>query len=272
MMEQAIRFLQFYLRADGIYQAHSPLLYKLLSEVVEPRSALPFEEIVERARAAMLADETSITFQEYGAGSTSRKQNAKTISSIASSSLSGVRQCRQLARLVQLRQPKTILEMGTSLGISTMYMAAADLHSEVYTLEGDPKVSQIAQTNFEKAHLLNIQLRTGIFEETLQHTLEEIKTVDLAFIDGNHRYRPTVDYFEQILKYSNRDTLLIFDDIHWSAEMEKAWLHVQNHPSITLTVDLFHMGIAILADGLPKKSHRSFIEWRYKPWKIGLFG
>ena len=271
MIEQVLKFFKFYLKADGVYQAHSPLLYKLMTEVVEPRGPLPFEETIESVRSRLLLDESPIAFQEYGAGSTKQKK-AKTVKTIAASSLSPRRQCRQLARLVQYKSPKTVLEMGTSLGVSTLYLGAANLATEVYTLEGDPQVAAIAQANFTMLHLHNIQLAIGRFEDTLVPTLKKMQSVDLAFIDGNHRYTPTVQYFEQILPYCTEDSILVFDDIHWSEEMEKAWQYVQQHTAVTLTVDLFHMGIVFFSDSVSTKAHRQFIEYRYKPWKIGLFG
>lgn len=272
MLSQLSRFVTYYFRADAIYQAHSPIVYKLISKVVEPRGKMPFEDLIEQQRQKLLADESSICFTEYGAGSSRKNKQQKTISSIASASLSGIRQCRQLARLVQYKKPKRVLEMGTSLGISSMYLAAADLNAEIYTMEGDPVVAQIAESNFKKAHLHNIHLKVGKFEDTLISTLKEVSSIDLAFIDGNHRYEPTVRYFEEIMKYSKADTILVFDDIHWSDEMEQAWQYIQNHEAVSLTIDLFHMGIVLLTDNIPQKANRTFIEWRFKPWKIGLFG
>lgn len=272
MYKQIKAYLNYYWQSDSKYQAHSPLLYQLSKFVVEPNTPVVAEAQIEAIRKQLSGDTTNIDFKEYGAGSDANKQPRKTVASIAKSSLSRLAQCRQLSRLVSAYKPKHILEMGTSLGVSALYMAKAYPQSTIHTLEGDPTVAGIAQAQFDSVQAKNIKLSLGQFENILECTLTKMQQVDMAFIDGNHKYAPTIKYFETILPYCTSSTILIFDDIHWSDEMEEAWLAIQKHKSVTMTVDLFHMGIAFLSDDIKLKRHHRLIEWRKKPWKIGLFG
>ncbi|HVZ25796.1 MAG TPA: class I SAM-dependent methyltransferase, partial [Sediminibacterium sp.] len=148
-----------------------------------------------------------------------------------------------LFRMVHYYAPSQVLELGTSLGITTAYLASANPLGQITTLEGAPAIAAKAQTHFNQLGLSNIRLVAGNFDETLPSVLNDLGKVDMAFIDGNHRFTPTVAYFEQLLPYVGESGFLVFDDIHWSSEMEAAWKKIQAHPQVTLTIDLFFVGI-----------------------------
>ena len=135
------------------------------------------------------------------------------------------------------------IEIGTSLGISTLYIAHAKKNTPVYTLEGCPETAKIAQENFKNHQLNNIQLIQGNFNATLQPLVNSLTQVDFVFFDGNHQKQPTINYFEICLQKAHEKSVFVFDDIHWSEEMEQAWAYIKNHPKITVTIDLFWIGI-----------------------------
>ena len=101
----------------------------------------------------------------------------------------------------------------------------------------------------------HIELLEGDFNNTLPEYIGKLDQIGLAYVDGNHRYAPTVQYFNSLLEKSNEDSVLIFDDIHWSAEMEKAWAEIKAHPSVTLTIDLFFIGLVFLRKAQKEKEH-----------------
>jgi predicted O-methyltransferase YrrM len=190
---------------------------------------------------------------DLGAGSRVDKSNERSIRQIAKNASKSKKIGRLLFRLSRHVQPNNILELGTSLGLSSLYLAYGSPSSNIITIEGCPNISKIAADNFQKASMYKIQLETGNFDDKLPEILEKINSLDLAFIDGNHQQEPTIKYFEQCLLKSNPDSILIFDDIHWSDGMEKAWEYIINHPSVTLSVDIFHMGIVFLRKELTKQ-------------------
>ena len=159
-----------------------------------------------------------------------------------------------LYRICQFFKPNSMVELGTSLGISTCYLSTANRQSKVYTFEGCPETAQLANENFEKLDLQNIDITIGDFEHTLKEKLSKIENIDLAFIDGNHQKKPTINYFEEILKYANNNTIFIFDDIHWSEGMESAWEYIKAHEKTTLTIDLFFIGIVFIKSELSKEN------------------
>ena len=177
------------------------------------------------------------------------------IKDVAKNSAKNAKFGKLLYRIIKHYNPKNILELGTSLGISTLYLAKADTNSRVFTFEGCPETAKIAQQNFNNLSTENINITLGDFQNTLQNKLEEIITINLAFIDGNHQEKPTIAYFEECLKYANNNTILIVDDIHWSKGMENAWNFIKSHQKTTLTVDLFYIGIVFIKSELSKENH-----------------
>ena len=92
----------------------------------------------------------------------------------------------------------------------------------------------------------NIEQEIGNFNEKLPEVLAGINTVEMAFIDGNHRYQPTLNYFNLLIEKANENTILVFDDIYWSPEMTRAWTEIKKDPRITLTIDIYRFGIAFM--------------------------
>jgi len=160
-----------------------------------------------------------------------------------------------LHKIIAYYQPDQILEMGTSLGITTCYLAAANSNASIVTMEGAPSVSEVAKETFKEMGLHNIQIMEGDFEQSLPTYLTTINAVGAAYIDGNHKYAPTIQYFESLIKQSNDYSILIFDDIHWSAEMEQAWEEIKKHEAVTLTIDLFFIGLVFVRKAQKEKEH-----------------
>ena len=214
---------------------------------------------IEDLRRQLLNSEKEIQINDFGAGSNINIASKRKIKDITRNSAKSQKFGRLLYKIVTLYKPQIILELGTSLGISTCYLAEGNKKAEVITLEGCKNTSEIAKNNFEKINKKNIKLILGNFNDTLQEQLSKLKSIDLAFIDGNHQEKPTIEYFEKILKYSHEKTIFIFDDIHWSNGMEKAWKHIIQNKKVSLSIDLFFVGIVFINPELEKAN--SFIRF-----------
>ena len=236
---------------------HSPFVFDFIINVLNDKKHYDCYEKIETLRNELINDLQIIHVDDFGAGSTVMKLNERKISDIARSSLKPKKYAQLLFRIIQHYKPQTIIELGTSLGITTSYLASGNKNATVYTCEGSSSIAGIAQNNFDNLHLKNIQLIQGNFDETLPPLLGKLNKIDFAFVDGNHRKEPTLNYFYQLLTHSYSSTIFIFDDIHWSAEMEAAWLQVQKHKSVTLTIDLFFIGIVCLTNDIKVKQQFS---------------
>lgn len=240
-----LKYLYYLFKASNAkgHGMHSPFIFDFIKNVLNDKTEYPSYGKIEAVRKNMLNDPTELTVEDLGAGSVDSKHPVRTVTSITRHAVKQRKYGQLLHRLVIHYKPRNILELGTSLGITTSYLAAAKPDSRVITLEGSMEVADVANRNFEKLDLKNIELVRGNFDEKLSPVLTTLSSVDLAFIDGNHRLEPTQRYFEQLLPKLNNDSILVFDDIHWSREMEKAWEHIFNHSSVTCSVDLFSIGI-----------------------------
>jgi predicted O-methyltransferase YrrM len=145
--------------------------------------------------------------------------------------------------------------LGTSLGITTAYLASPASACSVTTMEGANSVADIAEMNFNKLSLANINIIRGNFDETLPPVVESLGRIDLAFVDGNHRYEPTVRYYHQLLPAMHEYSVLIFDDIHWSREMEQAWEEITQDAAVMLSIDLFFIGLVFFRKENKVKQH-----------------
>ncbi len=214
-------------------------------------------DIIETGRQRLLKQPAQIEVEDFGAGSAVIKTKMRIVADIATSSLKPKKYAQLLSRIVNHYKPVNIVELGTSFGITTSYLAAGNAGGKVYTVEGTAAIAEIAQKTFERAGFKNIELLAGNFNKVLPDLLTRLQSVDLAFVDGNHRKEPTLNYFKQLLAHSNHSAILIFDDIHWSADMEAAWAEIKQHPSVTLTVDLFFIGLVFVNSDFKIPQHFS---------------
>lgn len=222
---------------------HSPFVFDFIKFVLRDKKQYYCYDPIEQLRSQLLQTTDTIEVEDFGAGSAVIKSNRRVVKKMAQSSLKPKKFAQLLFRIVNYYQPQTIVELGTSFGITTSYLASGNNQALVYTCEGAPSIANIAQQNFNLLNLNNTILLQGDFAKTLPVLLQTLTNIDLAFIDGNHRKQPTLDYFEQLLPKTTAHSILIFDDIHWSAEMESAWEIIKQHPSVTLSIDLFFIGL-----------------------------
>ena len=234
---------------------HSPFVFEFVTRVLNDRSVYPDYAKVETLRDQLMTNRTVLTVEDFGAGSGFTKTNQRTVSSIAQNAAKSGKLGQLLFRIVKFYKPSVVLELGTSLGITTSYLALAKPDARVISFEGSNEIASVAKNNFRDLEIRNIQLIEGNFDDTLATALTQIASVDLVFIDGNHRKEPTERYFQQLLNKVNNDSILIFDDIHWSSEMEAAWKTIKNGPSVTCTIDLFFVGMAFFRKEFKAKQH-----------------
>jgi len=236
---------------------HSPFVFDFIINVLNDKTVYDEYKKIESVRHDLLKNKNAIDVEDFGAGSGVIKTNTRRIDKIAASSLKSKKFAQLLFRLVKYYQPKQIIEIGTSFGVTTSYIAMAQPSANVNTHEGASKIASIAIENFNSLNLNNIKLKQGDFETTLMGTIAAIDSLDFAFIDGNHRKKPTWKYFEMLLTKSNENSIFIFDDIHWSTEMEQVWEEIKLHPAVTLSIDLFFIGIVFFKKDFKVKQHFS---------------
>lgn len=256
-LQLALRYLQFWFTASPRrgHGVHSPFVYAFVEDVLTDTKSYDDFRDIERLRRQLLEGKEFIPVADWGAGSSYGSSADRRVSDIARRAAKSPRLAQLLYRIARYFQPQHILELGTSLGISTAYLAKGCPSARVITIEGSPAVRQKAVNNLEKLQLARVECLEGQFDDLLPGLLQHLPVVDLSYIDGNHRKEPTLKYFHWLLQHRDSHSLIIFDDIHWSREMEEAWEIICQSPEVRLTIDLFHFGLVFFREEFVEKQH-----------------
>ncbi len=264
-------FFQFYFSAKTKFRVHSPFVFDFVKNILEDKRVFYAFSSVENLRKLLKQDNRKITVQDLGAGSLKSTGSVRSIKSIATNSLSSPFSCQLFFKIVNRYKPKTILEVGTSLGISSLYHHFAAQNARLITLEGAKEIAVEARKNFQRLEVNSVELIEGNFHDTLPIALGKLKQLDYLFLDGNHRKAPTLSYFEQCLEFAHENSIFVIDDIYWSEEMTEAWEEIKAHPKVTLSIDLFFMGLVFFRRENKVKEHFKLIKSSWKPWEMGFF-
>ena len=244
IIRMSFAYLRHLLAAKTPNGIHSPYLFELFQYMYDRSRRYYIFHVIERERKKLLDNHQEIDFEDFGAGSrTGGRSVSRRISGIARTSLTGQSRCEDYFRLTAFLRAKTVIEIGTSLGISTAYFGAANRSGVVFGLEGVPGLVEVAKSVARTLNLTNIHYVHGPFDQTLPGVLQDIPYPDLVIIDGNHRKAPTIQYFTLIKHHRSPDTVVIVDDIRWSPEMHAAWLEISSDPDVTAAVDCFKYGM-----------------------------
>lgn len=252
----ACDYLLHRLTAKNRHGLHSPFVYRLVDEVIYDFSAKKLYHHIEEARKRLLNDKRQITVTDLGAGSHLNNNREKQVSDIARNALKSPRLAQLIYRLVANQQPRNIIELGTCLGTTTLYLQQAAPKADVYTLEGCPQTAGVAAEVFKQEQANNITQQIGNFDDTLKPLIDSLPELDFVYVDGNHQKEATLRYFEWCLPKVHENTLLIFDDIYWSEGMKEAWAAIKAHPQVTVTVDLFWIGLVFFKKGQAKEDFK----------------
>ncbi len=249
-------FIKHRLKGKTRHGVHSPFVYHLIDQVIYDFKSRNEYGGIEQLRHDLLHDERIIHITDLGAGSHINNSREKQVKQLAENALKPRKLAQLIFRLANEFKPQNIIELGTCLGLTTSYLAKAVPGAKVISIEGCPQTAAVARENLNRMNLNNVTVLTGNFDEVFPEVVRQIPSLDLIFVDGNHRKDATLRYFNWCLPKVNGDTLMIFDDIYWSKGMEEAWEEIKNHPRVTVTVDLFWIGLVFFREGQVKEHFR----------------
>ncbi|MDI9870528.1 O-methyltransferase [Flectobacillus roseus] len=262
-----LSYLKYLLKAGDEHSVHSPFVFDLYYRAIKSRDGRYLQLVrveppdanapkriqnnpehiqsIESLRQTLKSDPRTIEITELGAGSKIHAGNQRKISDLSNTAQKPPKYAQLLARLVVYFQPTTILDLGTSLGLTTAYMALSGQNAKVYSFEGCPQTAAIAQENLDNLQIKNVSIIEGNIDNSLPEAVSKLGSLDFIFVDANHRKAPTLSYFEICLPKVHENSIMIFDDIYWSKEMTEAWEQIKQHPSVGISIDLFQFGIVL---------------------------
>lgn len=234
------------------HSIHSPFFFDFYRNVIKASKKESDDGEAEKLRTALLTNTTEITLNDLGAGSVASSTPKKTLAEIAKVSVSPARLSRLYLAMLRYYDARYVIELGTSMGLNTLYLAQKK-DARIFTFEGSPSLINIALTHFESLDKTNVKLIEGNIDTTLPNFLQQTDKVNFVLMDANHRYEPTLRYFNLLIRRLNEKSVVVIDDIHWSKEMEKAWKELTQHKLVYGSIDLYRCGILFFDPALNRQ-------------------
>lgn len=232
------KYVQYLYKAQTQYYLHSPFVYQFYLNVL---IHLKHPELtgINKLRTELAKSSNTIDIKDLGTGKNRSIRISKLEKNIAVRKKYG----ELLYRLVKYYKPAQILELGTSIGISSAYIALGNSACVINSIEGSKNIAQKAKEIHAQLGLSNVHVSCNDFSVALPVILQQVKEFDLILFDGNHTKEATLSYFYQCIEAVNENSIFIFDDIYWSTEMTEAWQEIINHPKVTTSIDVYQYGI-----------------------------
>lgn len=247
-------YISYRLKAKTRFRIHSPFVYDLIETVFRDKKRYSGYKVIDRYKSELSRNKSVIETIDLGKGGSDPPFTyTERLGKLVKQRSQHKAQAHLLYRLGRKFQPETVLELGTAAGFSAPYLKFPVPQSKMISLEGCPNLASVAEKTFKELNVQNVEIRTGDFEHTLPEALKEFKNLDFVFFDGNHRKEATLHYFSRCVEKATEQSLFVFDDIHCSPGMAKAWDIIKKDPSVTLSIDLFWLGLVFFRKGTAKQ-------------------
>lgn len=243
----------FFVAKRNGHGIHSPFAYKLCEEVFYNTNEYYDFESLKKVRNRLLQNKQVVEVTDFGAGSKTFSSSTRKIKQIADRGVSKTFQSELLYKLIHFLNCNNRLELGTSIGLNTLYLARACKAGQVISIEGNKTLSDFAFDLAKENNVRNAHFVTAKFDDVLSDVLKELHSLDFLYVDGNHRYEATLNYFRLALSKQQESTVIVFDDIYWSKGMTAAWQEIKKNPKVTLSIDAFYFGIVFFKKELKEK-------------------
>ena len=234
-------YLRFLLHSKNQHGVHSPFVFDLVTRCLYDKKEHPDYKTLKSYHSYLKSQSKTIQVTDLGAGSRVFKSNQRKISRILEHSGATLKEANFLNRLTRYIGANSILELGTSLGMSTLAFSLAAQKGHLTSIEGCPNIFEYTSTQFNRLQRHNVSLLNSDFDLVLSDLTNQ--QFDLIYFDGNHKKQATIDYFETLLPTIHNNTVWVFDDMYWSQEMLETWRYIKRHPKVTVTVDMFNLGL-----------------------------
>ena len=246
----------FYLRHRKGHGIHSPYLFEFVNKIVFNGACFAVPPEIIQTHRELRKDRTLIPEVKLGAASHIYSTGERSVGSFVRHSSVSEKYGALLYRISCWFEPEVIIELGSGLGISTLYLASGSPGVPLHSIEGNPHRASFAKKVVAGLKLEMLNIHQGEMDEELDKMIPQMKGRFVAFVDGNHRYEPTIAYLKRLIDAAGEEALIVMDDIHWSKEMFMAWEELKSWPESRVSVDLHQMGIILLRRDLSKASFK----------------
>ncbi len=248
-------YLNFLVNSTNQHGIHPPFLYGFVTKCLYAEIDNETLNVLKKSRQKILESDEVISMIDHGAGSQNFSSQKRSVSNVAMRAGMRLHQSKLMNKIIRYFDVKTALEFGTSVGLGSVAMASKNPSLSLDTVDACPNTSAVAKKNFQKLNLDNISVYNKDFNTFIDH-LDQQKTYDLIYIDGDHKKDATLAYFDRLKKHSHQQSILIFDDIYWSSDMKEAWQCITEDKDVKLSLDLYFWGIVFFKPELTKQHFR----------------
>jgi predicted O-methyltransferase YrrM len=249
-------YVHYFLKVADQHSLQAPFIFEFYSKIRRGMKDNDGIEEIENVRKLYLRDNSKVFGNDFGAGSRAAKSmRGKSVASIARHGISSRKDCIFLSELVKKNQPETCIELGTSLGIATSYLARSTKHGYVYTFEGNNSLVQKAKNVLGQLNCENVKIIDGDIDEKLPEQLDRIERVDFAIIDANHTYEALLHYFNLLQGKMKDSGIMVIDDIRWSVDMYRAWKKIISSEEVNASIEFLNKGVLLFEKHLQKQHY-----------------
>ncbi len=265
--DNLLRSIKFYKDALTINNIHSPYIFNIVKALFDFSKSYYLDFYIEQEREKLLRNTEVLSFQDLGA---SKGLKERTIAQIARSATSNKYKCQLMRSLVSVIKPNQVLELGTNLGIMSAYLATMHGGKPYHTVEGVPEILSTAEAVFRALRIKNISTHNSTFQSFLNQNEALVKDIDFFYLDGDHTYENTLNYFDIIYTTGPAKKCIVLDDINWSKDMSRAWNEIKSNYQCR-TIDIYKIGIVLCDADIKQSEHYKCVPRYLKPWKMGFF-
>jgi predicted O-methyltransferase YrrM len=249
ILHAAWSYAKYLYKGNSAHSIHSPFVFRLYNEAIKKKGKLRLS-FPEGVREGLLKNENVIELKGFGAGSRSYSTKSIKVRKHAKHSLKSTKECALTYYLIKFLEPRNILELGTSFGVSTLYLNEAVPAAQITTLEAEPVIAELAQNKFLNKKINSL---VGDIDDLLPDFLASQTDLDCVIFDANHSYEATMRYFELCLQKVHNDSFFIVDDIYWSKGMTEAWEEIKKDPKVKVSIDMYYFGVVFFRKEQPEE-------------------
>lgn len=237
------------------YGVHSPFVYNLITKVIEEKHPFYSFKEIELLRKQLRFDDRYITYPDrHHKGHLKKRKIGDIVEREAITSKRGA----LLFRLVNYFKSENILQLGPSIGLSTLYLTSYASGLKCIALENIPAFATIAQQLFDKAARNPVDLRVGDYKELLPSALSDMNKIDFVFFNTLYEQSGNTYLFNECLKYIHNESVFVFDGIKANNKMRTFWKEICKNPEVTVTIDLYSLGIVFFNKKLHKRDYKVY--------------
>ncbi len=244
-------YIYYLIKGKSRYYIHSPFVYDFCRFVLLKKTTSKNKQTIDEIKSYYHNHNLPLELEELGAG----KKTTYVISTSDYLTRTAVtdKYGSLLQHIIEYYKIECVIETGTALGISAAWMAQANTSPQIHTIDGNRDLCTAAEKMFSNFNLNKVHTYHGTIIQTLPKLYSLIGDKTMIYLDAHHTGEASIEYFNMLKPFLRKDSVLVLDDINYSKDMHQAWKEIISDSSVTLSINLFRMGVIFFNPALSKQ-------------------